>query len=694
MTQPSNTFDETKNWLWINQQENVPLEADKLNIDSQIASLLTRRAICELIGNGSANDGFLVDDTEELNPVIGIGNIYACGIKLEQPDEITYNTQPSFTETTEKTAGDGIYYLDIVEEQLTEIIDPDIIDPAIGFPTVLPKRAKWILKWVEDTAIMPNPSATHYHILVGIRSGGILVDQRNAGIVVAGADTGFQGREGEGLAEGTSSQGCDHILTVSKSGDTPYSTIQNALDYAEAQTPTKETPWIVAVCPGEYDEPIIVGKDYVSLVGVGGTRKDGARVLGHYVAPTIESCVENMMFEKVLVPGGTDGIIFAGEGIHDFINCKFKIASTNMGSYLVDIGSTGEGTYTFQDCDFEYIATGIVGGLKTHGVLYCGNSSDTIILRMTGCKIDFSLEDDNDYYFIFAFDGLGPKEYVIDNNVITVNTGGADGPYERIVLWTTSPGIPATIGDKYPSFINNRISVTHDMGPSLTYAKTWHYWVGSTGVLLVQNNSWGNSIGRGIYCDGIAYVYGDTGLAIGVEGSGTVYGSFICNQAGGYNHISQLDVLGKGCLGSNQEIPLNLVQTVVQFDTEVLDTVSDWFDQGTYSWTVRRGGYISIQGKLQVSYVVSTAKTLNLLVEILKDGISIDNSVFQIQNLGSIALENQFVCPLLYTGLLEVGAVITIAVTAQIPAVSPTDELLILGDGSGLDTVLTVQKIA
>lgn len=695
MTQPSNTFDENKNWLWTNQQEHVSLEADKLNIDSQIASLLTRRAICELIGNGSPNDGFLIDDTEEANPAIGVGDLYVCGMKLEQPDEITYNIQPNFLETTLKTLGDGLYYLDIAEEQIDEIIDPDIVDPAIGYPTVLPKRAKWILKWVEDTATMPDPAATHYHMLVAIKSGGLLVDQRNVGIVIAGVDTGFQEREGGGLDEGTFSQSCTQVLTVSKTGTTPYTTIQDAIDYAAAQTPTYENRWIVMVCPGEYDEPLIVGVNYVSIVGIGGTQKDGARILGRYVAPDIESCVQNIMFTRNVIPGNSEGIITAGKGSHDFINCKFQLISTNLGGSVVSVGNTGDGSYTFQDCDFELNATGAMGSLRTHSILECITSYYTARIRVTGCNIDFTLNDDNDYYFLFLFDGVGPKDYVIDNNVIKVYSLGSDGIYERVILWTTSPGTEGLVGQEFPTFSNNIITVTHETGATPVGTNVYHYWVGTTGVLLAQNNDWNQSFGHSVYCDGTIYIYGDIGLEFETFGTGNIYGSYICNPEGAYNHISQLDIMGKGAVGVDQVIPLIGIQQIIEFNTQIFDSPSDWFNPATYEWTIRREGYISVQGKIQITTTISPEATEEVLVEILKNEISVDNYAYTIVNTNdAIDFVTKFICSINFIGQMDKGDVITIAITVLNASLEVSNNLSVIGDGTGLETVVTVQKIA
>lgn len=628
MSEPSNTFEETKNWLWVNQQEHVPLEADKMNIDSQIASLHTRRAICELIGNGTSNDGFLINDTYEMNPSIGVGDIFICGMKIEQPDIMTYNTQPYYSEVPIKTSGDGIYYLEVVIEQLDEILDPDIVDPAIGFPTVLPKRAKWRVKWVEDTATLPDPEPHHYHLLLGTRSGGVLVDQRSSGIVVAGSATGFQGREGGGLGETIASpQSCGYVVTVSKTGMSAYMSIQDAIDYAVTQVPTEDTPWVIAVCPGEYNEDI-TGANYVSLVGIG-TRKDAARVLGYYEAPTVCSTIQNIMFDKVVeAPDDGWATIRAGQGEHDFIDCKFKIDGTNVSANIARVGDTGSGTYLFQNCDFKYNASGATPDVDVHTILNCVNTnpSHTNRLRVNGCRIEFNSTNGNDFYYIFFFDGDGPKNYMIDNNEIRISSTPTSGDNEHVVLWTDSP----YSGSAQPLFSNNSVGVLDNQESG----HVWHYWVGPDGILTVQNNNWYASDGDMIYCDGVGTILMDQGGNTVVSGSGVVYGSYAWDEHGALNQIDIMDVTSKAGISSVtvNTIVINGGAQKVLFDIQVFDSPSDWFDLTNSRWVVRRSGKILITGKLQFNCDLVIGSRLEITVDVRCNGEIIDQGSFLFDN--------------------------------------------------------------
>lgn len=702
MAEPSNTFDEKKNWLFTNQQEHVPLEADKMNIDSRIASLHTRRAICELIGNGTFNNGFLIDDTDEESPSIGIGDLYVCGMKIEQQDALIYNTQPYADEAPEKTLGDGIYYLDIVEEQIDEIIDEDIVDVAIGYPTVLPIRAKWVLKWLEDTGTMPVPTATHYHILIGVTSGGEFIDQRNSGNVSAGEDTGFHDREGGGLGDNLAvPRDCSRIIPVSKDTFSFYTKIQDAINYASSQTPTKETPWIIAVCPGEYNEALITGANYVSIIGVGGTKKDGARVLGAYKTPTICSTVQNMMFERTAEDTDYSWVVLAIQGSHDFIDCKFKMTTVDAGGGVLKLGDFGSGDYLFQNCDLEYNASGgTIKGPAVQSMIYCANTNPAYVtkLKVTGCRIIFTLDKADDEYYLFYFFGGSPKKYVIDSNMISVTVNGSESALHTIV-WTNCPSDPAELSE--PLFMNNSINVVYT-DPYIPNS-VWHYRVETGGVLRAQNNHWHHSEGLNIYCDGVAYIFNDVGENYSKYGTGTVNGSYICNSDGAYNQLSQLDVSSKVCLKDDFAVVSGTGYHKLPFE-EILDTYSDWFDDANHQWTIRKEGWLSLQGVIQFECTVGeqppgSEHHIEIDVEVRVGGDALDHHTFNVYNfIGTEEFTQKLQHPINIllppmSPMIE-GENIGVYVSVSTIPVALGDIVIMRGDSVGIYSHLGLSKIA
>ncbi|GAG11615.1 unnamed protein product, partial [marine sediment metagenome] len=57
-------------------------------------------------------------------------------------------------------------------------------------------------------------------------------------------------------------------LRVGNGGAVDFLSIQAAINYAIAQTPTAANPWTIDIYPGTYDEALTMG-DYVNLVGLG-----------------------------------------------------------------------------------------------------------------------------------------------------------------------------------------------------------------------------------------------------------------------------------------------------------------------------------------------------------------------------------------------------------------------------------------
>jgi len=195
MTVSRDQFDETKNWTEPQWQEGVPVMDADLNLAMKIGKTGLRRAVCDFIGNGFANDGFRLSGLVT-NPTIHAGNIWVAGLKIELPEDIQASAQPNAPVTF--PSGNGIWYLDVAELLLTNADDPAIRDyrlPANVETPIKVWKTDWTLRKVLG-ASLPAPATDHIHLGIALEAGGVLTDIRNTGMILAGADTGYQNRTG------------------------------------------------------------------------------------------------------------------------------------------------------------------------------------------------------------------------------------------------------------------------------------------------------------------------------------------------------------------------------------------------------------------------------------------------------------------------------------------------------------------
>jgi len=195
MTVSRDQFDEKKNWTEPQWQEGVPVMDADLNLAMKIEKTGLRRAVCDFLGNGSPNDGFKLSGLVT-DPTISAGNIWVAGLKIELPEDIPASGQPNAPVTF--PAGDGLWYIDIAEKLLTNADDPAIRDYRLPANVETPVKVfmtDWTLRKVLG-ASLPAPEPDHYHLGIALEAGGILTDIRNAGMILAGEDTGYQNRTG------------------------------------------------------------------------------------------------------------------------------------------------------------------------------------------------------------------------------------------------------------------------------------------------------------------------------------------------------------------------------------------------------------------------------------------------------------------------------------------------------------------
>jgi len=189
-------FDETKNWTEPQWQEGVPVMDADLNLAVKIGKTGLRRAVCDFLGNGSPDEGFKLSGSVA-DPTIHAGNIWVAGLRIGLPENITASAQPNAPVTF--PSGDGVWYLDVVEALITNVEDPAIRDSRLPSNVETPIKV-WKTDWTlrkAAGATMPASDPNHYHIGVALEAGGVFADIRNDGMIVAGADTGFESSAGQ-----------------------------------------------------------------------------------------------------------------------------------------------------------------------------------------------------------------------------------------------------------------------------------------------------------------------------------------------------------------------------------------------------------------------------------------------------------------------------------------------------------------
>ncbi|OQA86284.1 MAG: hypothetical protein BWY28_02429 [bacterium ADurb.Bin236] len=195
MTVSRNQFDETKNWTEPEWQEGVPVMDADLNLAMKISKTGLRRAVCDFLGNGSPNDGFKLSGLAT-DPLIHAGDIWIAGLKLELSEDVHASEQPNAPVAFPN--GNGIWFIDTVEQLMTNAEDPAIRDYRLPANVETPVKV-WKTDWTLRKAIgasLPTPEPDHYYLGIAIEAGGVLTDIRNTGMILAGADTGYQNRVG------------------------------------------------------------------------------------------------------------------------------------------------------------------------------------------------------------------------------------------------------------------------------------------------------------------------------------------------------------------------------------------------------------------------------------------------------------------------------------------------------------------
>lgn len=161
---------------------------------------------------------------------------------------------------------------------------------------------------------------------------------------------------------GTESYG-SRVMTADGLGNGDYTTIQAAIDAAQAETPAADSRWLVRVAPGEYQESLTL-YDYVDIAGF------GAGYSSHLYSPAAQAAITNgaeITISNMRISGANDPVIQTGAShtsVMRFVNIVsdndydevnlFQLVSGTVAIFNSDIISQGR---------IFYITTGT---LKTY----------------------------------------------------------------------------------------------------------------------------------------------------------------------------------------------------------------------------------------------------------------------------------------------------------------------------------------
>jgi hypothetical protein len=168
------TFDQSKHFSRvIMQQGRVQLDAD-WNEQAEIMLTTARRTFVDLIGPGAAppddpgptpvNFKIAITPVDPIfkDLIIGKGRYYVDGILCDNTDvkdTITYLDQPylEVTDSLESAQFPFLVYLDVWEEIVTVIDDPELLEPALsGLDTTARTRVQWAVRIAEFVPSFPR----------------------------------------------------------------------------------------------------------------------------------------------------------------------------------------------------------------------------------------------------------------------------------------------------------------------------------------------------------------------------------------------------------------------------------------------------------------------------------------------------------------------------------------------------------
>jgi hypothetical protein len=262
------------------------------------------------------------------------------------------------------------------------------------------------------------------------------------------------------------------VYIVGRGGDgAPYTSIQDALDAIPTSSSIEE-PAVVLVLPGQYEENIVVQKDGVSIVGLGGvvlTSDSGSTV---EVSAALDSTPQNVTLQNLTIQGDTCVSLV---GADSFASAQVTVSSAPLvaGDTITIGGVTLTG----------------VSGTRTSGsnnFTATSNTTDAIAANIVA-----AINDNAN-----GFSSLVTASATLNVVTLTVVTAGSGGNAITLVSSTTpAGGLPVsgatlTGGGSAGSMVGDgEVSITN----CNLQADTTQIQATTVGHILVSGGSWRGS---------------------------------------------------------------------------------------------------------------------------------------------------------------------------------------------------------
>lgn len=163
------------------------------------------------------------------------------------------------------------------------------------------------------------------------------------------------------------------VYIVGRGGDgAPYTTIQDALDAIPTSSSLDE-PSVVMVLPGQYEENILIQRDGVSVVGIGGVVVSSDSGSTIEISATLDSTPQNVTLQNLTVQGD---VCVSLVGADSFANAQVTVSSAPLvagdtitigGVTLTGVSGTrtsGSNNFTATSNTTDAIAANIVAAIN------------------------------------------------------------------------------------------------------------------------------------------------------------------------------------------------------------------------------------------------------------------------------------------------------------------------------------------
>lgn len=148
-------FDETDKYLILLKEMGVPIQAEEFNLLQEIQMTFVRKLIKTMIGDGAFEDAFKIIGTGATNDFsITAGKLLLDGWLPELDADVLYSaqaySQSALTTPSGADRADEVY-LDVWHEEIDDVEDTDILNPAIGVRTYCMWQMRWAVKVAEGS---------------------------------------------------------------------------------------------------------------------------------------------------------------------------------------------------------------------------------------------------------------------------------------------------------------------------------------------------------------------------------------------------------------------------------------------------------------------------------------------------------------------------------------------------------------